>query len=292
MYARFQPLLPYLEAREDIEDILEEFQLKAETDGECRSQLLAVQYYIGQVVRLCEGNWNAHTDGASNYKTLFDQVRSCSPVCFVTFNYDTLIETALKSFGLPLKSINDYISDPAYKLIKLHGSIDWLYWIPKSTTRLPHTDQPSPDELIRSAPVPRDRSFIDRVGDMPPAARTEPHFSLPALAVPTVSKQTFVCPPGHTRALADLIPNVTEILLIGWRAAERHFLKLLSEGLQRPVRVMAVCGDVAEAFLACKRMEEAGIHGEYDCFPGGFSEFVISRRCETFLTQVQREGGR
>lgn len=48
------------------------------------------------------------------------------PVCLVTFNSDTLLEEALRQFGLPIASIEDYTRrHPFYRIFKLHGSIDW-----------------------------------------------------------------------------------------------------------------------------------------------------------------------
>jgi hypothetical protein len=48
-------------------------------------------------------------------------------MCLITFNYDTLLDRACRSVlpGFPLDSVESYVSDPRYKLIKLHGSVDW-----------------------------------------------------------------------------------------------------------------------------------------------------------------------
>jgi len=43
----------------------------------------------------------------------------------VTFNYDKMIESALPSVGVSINELSDYIRDPAFKLFKLHGSVDW-----------------------------------------------------------------------------------------------------------------------------------------------------------------------
>jgi hypothetical protein len=286
-YRRLQPLVPYLEATENVEDVLEEFRVKAETDAECRSQLLAIRYYLREVIASCQRDWTRRTYGVSNYKTLLDQVRGCSRVCFVTFNYDMLMEHALEGIDIPTGTIGEYTSHPKYSLIKLHGSIDWQLWIPKrgneSVRRF--NKQPSAQDMIHAAPIIGDRFIIDKSGHTPsrlPA--TEIWFSLPALAIPVVSKQTFVCPPEHIDALALLIPEVTKIAIVGWRAGERHFLKMLKDGLTKAVPVIAVCENAEARAETYKRMEEAGIPAHFsDAAPGGFTDFVVNRRIEPFL---------
>src|SRR5205823_9977424 len=47
---------------------------------------------------------------------------------------------------------------------------------------------------------------------------------LPAIAVPLETKQSYECPPNHLEAMREWLPQVDRILIIGWRAAERHFL--------------------------------------------------------------------
>jgi len=58
-----------------------------------------VQYYIRAVIKHCREQWVGLTDGASNYKSL-NHVRDRRPVCFVTFNHDTLLEALLRVWTL------------------------------------------------------------------------------------------------------------------------------------------------------------------------------------------------
>lgn len=43
----------------------------------------------------------------------------------MTFNYDRMIESALRSLGVTIEGIPQYIAGSAFKLFKLHGSIHW-----------------------------------------------------------------------------------------------------------------------------------------------------------------------
>ncbi len=65
----------------------------------------------------------------TNYRTLLgeiDQQRKSEPVCFVTFNYDTLLEEAFSSLDIRFVSLDDYVSRNDYRIIKLHGSVSWV----------------------------------------------------------------------------------------------------------------------------------------------------------------------
>ena len=57
--------------------------------------------------------------------------------------------------------------------------------------------------------------------------------------------------PGQPSGLADVVdPKVTKIITIGWKGAERHFLKLLAQGLvgsQLGVDVVTVAGTAGDA---------------------------------------------
>ena len=60
------------------------------------------------------------------------------------------------------------------------------------------------------------------------------------LRSPSKKKSQFECPSDHFEALRARLPRVRKVLVIGWRAMEDHFLKLLSEHLQFPLEVMVV----------------------------------------------------
>ena len=161
-----------------------------------------------------------------------------------TFNYDTMLEEAmLQLWGWEFTNLNAYTSRSEYKLIKLHGSVDWGL----EMLSVPGRGQPT--EVIDSAV--RGLTISDTYGKV----KLDMHFEngtfgYPALAIPVEKKSEFVCPPGHLGALADVLPNVTKIITVGWRATEQHFLKMLKNpltGLQGDVDLMVVAGTIQGA---------------------------------------------
>ena len=283
-YRQCQYLFSDLEGRENVEEILERFRLEAETDPQRAQQLLALQYYIRDVVSHSQRAWTTYTRGVSNHQKLLDHARKWSNVCLVTFNYDKLIEDALAGMGLVMSIMESYVSDAKFKLIKLHGSIDWVNLVP-SVPGL--SGSPTPQALINAAARFGETNIFSVEKHQPPAEfhdrLREPYVELPALAIPTISKSRFICPDSHVEALRQCIPAVTRVLMIGWRATERHFLKMLAEGLRPETQGLAVCGkeDFAESTVG--NLKAGDVPGVYYADRGGFSDFVRSPRMAEFL---------
>jgi hypothetical protein len=129
-------IVPYLQASQAVgtlERALETLQSEAAHDSERHAQLAAIRYYLHFVIWECERDWTdvvRVAGGSTNYVTLFDQlrrVRGSEPVSLVTFNYDRMIETALRSppLRITIDTIPGYIADDTFKLFKLHGSVHW-----------------------------------------------------------------------------------------------------------------------------------------------------------------------
>ena len=283
-YPKCLPLIAQLEPRSNgkhsVEEFLEEYQAQADAEG--RSQLYAIRYYLQEVIRFCEIQWIATTRGVSNYSSLFNQARRLGDICFVTFNYDVLLEQSLAQFDVTFPTLESYVNEKNCKLIKPHGSTDWTFWFPKRSTKMLE-DNPTPQELIRAAPVIGSAALLRKMSVIPGEATHEIFFQVPALAIPVVSKSEFVCPNLHLDALRELLPHVTHIAAIGWRAGEKHFLAMLSEYLQKSVAVTAVCGNQNESSEILERIRAAGVFGSFESLPDTFTDFVRRNGIESFL---------
>ena len=284
VYPKCLPLIADLEPRSDpgvsVEEFLEEYQSQA--DAEARSQLWATRYYLRDVIRHCESEWSRRTRGVSNYSSLFNQARRSGHVCFVTFNYDTLLEQSLKQFDIHFPSLGHYINNPNCTLVKLHGSTDWSYWIQKRSTNMLQTE-PTPDELIRAAPqIDYKNSLLARTDETRRETAGEPYFKVPAVAIREVSKSESVRRSLYMDAPRALLQQVTHIAAVGWRAAEKHFLALLGEHLKQPVVTTAVCANETESKETLGRIHEAGVRGRFEHVANTFTDFVRNHQVESF----------
>jgi hypothetical protein len=114
----------------------------------------------------------------------------------VTFNYDTLLEDGLSTFGVNIADISHYISNDSFKLFKLHGSVNWAKVIETPIERLDQKDDASlTREIIDRAPELRISDRYQMVlGNNPSRARTENNVPLyPAVAIPVETKSNFEC---------------------------------------------------------------------------------------------------
>ena len=291
-FAKLQPIVPLLRQPrgKNIETILRELQSEANDYPERHRQLMAVRYYLHYMLWECERNWKAASKNVTNYKALLDKInrwRTGKEVSLVTFNYDTLLEDAMPSVGLTVTKLDDYVfGDPAYKVFKLHGSVNWARIV---ETAVPYRDvNPwvvASDHIERAARLRITDDFV--IINQHPCGTWENRFGLvPAVAVPVEKKAYFECPPRHLVELERLLPRVSKILLIGWRATEDHFLELLTKHLKGPIRALVVAGSEGEArnvAIGLKNGPLAKIAFDWEVSPGGFTEFIVNQRADILL---------
>ena len=285
-YWECNPIVPYLREISGgipFEQALDKLQEESTTDPIRTKQLTAVRFYLKNMLYRCEGHWSGRTRGITNYLTLMDQLRRSStasgPITLVTFNYDRLLDQALHHFNINVKAVDDYINNDKVKLFKLHGSINWgrkiksLKW--PTTIDLKNIPQVAHYIIDKSPELDVSHDYVFE-GDQGP--------SYPALAIPVINKQNFECPDNHVDRLRQIVRNTDKILVIGWRAAEKHFLDLIKSNLTRDISVESVCGRQEYSQDTLTALEKHGIEISGKAFDGGFTEYVKSREAERFFS--------
>jgi len=293
-----QAVIPYLRQPlegSSVEGELERLRNEALTNPKRHRQITAVQFYLQSMLWECEEKWKGQVaKGVTNYRTLLDQIESwrreeAEKVCLVTFNYDRMLEDALSEVAINIRGVDDYIASDDYRMIKLHGSVNWAHRVgieikdPSNRPRLLILN-----ELIERRGELRihpDYHMISgALGDPAASCAQKPELPLfPALAIPVENKQEYECPLAHLEALRICIPEVTKILLIGWRATEKVFLQSLKNNLRGRVQMMAVNGSEASSKESMRRLVQEGIQGTLLPTKSGFSDFVTRREAEPFL---------
>ena len=285
-FPRCQPIIPYLQNPPQdvsIEQVLQNLQAEAQQYQERHSQLAAVRFYLQYMMWEFARRWKDEAKGITNYKTLLDQIelwrKPTDRVCLVTFNYEGLIEEAMPGVGVNINALSDYIKSDAYKLIKLHGSVNWWRKVDTPIESVASQNPwPVAHELIDKAPnLSLSESYVMVPQGDNPMGDFRGEALFPAVAIPLETKKEYECPTEHIEALRSFIPEVTKMLIIGWRATETHFLQLLADNQQYDVRVRAVSGDENEARDALERMEKAGVKGKFSTVKGGFTDFILRR---------------
>lgn len=291
-FPKCQAIVPWLRIREkgkSVEEVLEELQADSQEHSERHRQLAAIRYYLQDMLWACQGEWQSVHRGVTNYKSLLDEINRLrkqeQSVCLVTFNYDTMLEDALPTVGIEIGGLNDYIINTSYKLIKLHGSVNWGREIDTPIKAVTGADYMKiAEEVIAKAPgIKVKNSYY--LSHQHPMGKTETNALFPAIAIPVQSKLSYECPVEHQNALKEFLPHVTKILIIGWRGTETPFIEDLKRGL-RQVRGLIVCGTKGEGEEIARKLRLLGIGGtEWNAYDGGFSTLVLKRDVEKFLRE-------
>jgi len=282
------PRLRHISEQSSVEVELQKLQAEATAYSERYCQLAAIRYYLQDILWDCGGRWMTETHHVSNYLTLVDDIKRWKKpgdrVCFVTFNYDNLLDLALRRTGYPFTELSAYTARDLM-LVKLHGSVNWARMV-----RTPFDENAQVNRvelatrLIDQYPIlDISRDFV-LIGEYPPSPRIKkPVF--PALAIPVEEKLDFECPAEHVEALKSFLPNVTKILVIGWRATEKPFLEILKSGLGgRNPDITIVNGLSDNSQVAANNLQKVGITGKFRILNEGFTDFIRRDSGRVFLS--------
>jgi hypothetical protein len=279
--------------QKSIEDVLQEVEMEAAAYPRGLQELAAVRCYIHGAVRECEIQWRSATRGITNHLSLLREIerahRSSQPVILVTFNYDTLLEDALDHLGLGIKTMEDYTErNTLFRLFKLHGSVNWSQQVdinlsPNLNRNHVHSVL---THLIQTA-IPEQYSEKFILNDPSMTAFVDGRPVFPAIAIPVARKNAFCCPEVLITQLNALLPQVTKVLVVGWRGAEEHFLQLLARYLRRDVFISIVAGNRGQAEAIRVALNRALLNNPPSSMPepGGFTDFIRTRRAQGILGQ-------
>jgi hypothetical protein len=198
---------------QQLEAVLAELQQSASTYPLVPSQLMAVRYYLRDLIDETSTQWSRECSGATTYADFVNRVnawshRSGKLVNYITFNYDHLLEYALLNLNLRFDDLEDYIRAPkirAPNIIRPHGSVRWYELLNAGRPAALHT---SPDEIIQKAAqlIPSNSVMIG-----PP----QNGLYAPALAIPVNNKQDYVCPERHINTMHEILRATKFLLVIG-----------------------------------------------------------------------------
>jgi len=170
----------------------------------------------------------SYTSQPANYMALVEQtVGQGITTAFVTVNYDTILDQVLCRFrrqsgGKRLVSVESYISERDWLLVKLHGSADWGYR---------HGGTGAIEAIVETEEL---RDFAREEVEVlpnPGELRDGPTPFYPALALPVEGKYGFVCPPSHEDALVKHLQDCHDFLFVGFSARDSDLLDCLSQNV-------------------------------------------------------------
>lgn len=287
-FERCKDIIPALRnatGEQSIEQVLAKFQREAPEYRKRYAQLAAIQFYLHFALWTCENEWRHLHKGITNYRWLLDklahwQQKSKEKVIFVTFNYDTIFEESFSLFcGLRFVNFDCYLKE---RVFKLHGSVSWAREVKTPLRR----DIAYGDMYLQVIDGADHLEISDRfrfVTEYPMSTLNEVAL-YPALAIPVENKNSFECPSSHVESLKELLPQVTKILTIGWRAKETHFLKMLGVTASNPPHLFTVSGSPNASKETHINMLGGGVKFSKALYgSGGFTHFLRGSFLEDFL---------
>lgn len=279
---------------ETIEDVLQRLLAEAATYPRRYRQLMAARLYIRELLYTCEEQWNTNDPLATNHIALLDHIEqwrggSGPHPALVTFNYDRLIESAMRYRGIGINSIAEYHAPGQPTLLKLHGSVDWVRPLREKQSDVILSRGPAAEYLVRTADAQPELGEIEILDGLSLVSKSG-HVCAPAIALPYRGKD-FECPPTHLSVLEELLPRVRAVLAIGWSAAEEHFLTKLRDALPFTAVFMTANGSDEWSRDTCARLQGAGVKihpNGWQPFAGGFSSLVRSPELTKLLRYALR----
>ena len=294
-YPKLSHILPFLRqpiGGKSIEETLESLQAEGADYPERQKEFASVRYYLCELLTKVTKEWHFLTDGTTNYTALTGELlrynQAGEQICLVTFNYDLLLDYALHSFDFKGRSPDEFLdSHPILKVFKLHGAVDWA----RLADLPPHSGRLSPHQLINIADTLKLSDTFVRLNPTDPNqfyVHDRPVF--PAIAIPTQTKteSTFECPPNHRQKLAEMLPSVSKILIVGWQAREAHFTHVLKSRLPKLGHIAVVGRDRNDA-VQISTYFTSTIEQDYNSIvhyesPAGFTDFIVARRGHEFFS--------
>jgi hypothetical protein len=263
-----------LAANGSLEHVLEEIRGEVAIYPARAQHLLGLQFYLRSLLADLGSNWLGVHGGVTNYVGLADLVESCrvqkkESVVYVSFNYDTLLEAGLEGVAAKrFTKVASYI-DGHTKVVKVHGSADWGQIV--SCDSFPSMAQITPGDLCGMVnELTFTDGFMRRRDNLDRQAGGSGSVLVPAIAIPTQTKDNFACPSQHIEALRECLPQVRGVVTIGWRGAEEHFLKLLKEGLPPQTQAYVVTESRTSCEATALNLQAAGLAPDF-LFPEGFT---------------------
>jgi hypothetical protein len=274
----------------------DELALLAErSDQETTRQLLAMRFYLKDLIGSRQAECARLLVQGGTYDALVARLRrwrseSSEPVLYATFNYDTLLDSAIEAGErVQFTRLGDYVAQNQVQLYKLHGSISWV--------RQATCNYPPPSAVGRALDPLFAREHAELLEppsdsfQMASQVQAGPRYVwLPAIAVPVARKTEFECPSAHIEALSSRLPEVTRLLVVGWRGRDAHFVQLLRERL-RPGRLKVLVADAQETGETGRHLNLAlSVPGLQTEWPGGqdversFSDLIRSEALEKLLS--------
>lgn len=269
---------------QDLESFLLTIREKALAGKSHRQQqLVALMFYLHKLFQKVTDNYGDQS--ANNYHRLINQIQDNSgDATIITFNYDSLLEQSIVNLS-QLSDLQSYLKGPI-KVIKLHGSCDWVFYFEATWPEHIKDAGGIYKFLLQNYKTLDERSkqeqeiHIKREYEQSSGGR--PRYYYPAIAIPLPNKHAFVCPDDHVKVMKKSLSQANKILIIGWKAGDENLIKIFEEIISHPVEVTIVSKGTQDAKEVENKLKHI-VHFTFKTTRHGFTAFMGSSGCNRFF---------
>jgi hypothetical protein len=229
-----------------------------------RTQYWSVPLYLQELLLQCSQNYTTQPD---NFNRLVSALLDLERVTFVTLNYDTILDRVLESYHA-FDSELDYVGNPQFALIKLHGSVNWGRRVfIEDMDHDPRSDRYR--TLCRELALDPGRIQSDVKVLAPPGADASVHelrssgdqFFYPALSAPLGPDDDPTCPDLHLKALKTALSQEEygyglHVLVVGYSCLDKTPLDYIRDSGNRIMSLWIANGSEEASRAAYERMLE------------------------------------
>ncbi len=284
--------LTYVPHKFTIEQYLTKIRAESKENESRKKQLLSMMYYLQDLFFDISENYGNQT--SNNLKALINKINdkiynSNGAACFISFNYDILLEQNLTEYISD--SLDSYIRNQI-RVIKPHGSCDWVYYIESHFNEikdpykhvLSYTNflEAIENQKLSLSPRRRTKNFMFSYTFSNENGRAN---YCPALALPLENKQKFICPQSHIDKMVEALKQTDRILIVGWRANDKNLKLLIAENIQPGTKVKIVSGKKSSAEEIKNNLVDLKSAIFDISEKKGFSDFMKSGECDDFLNK-------
>ncbi len=241
--------------KRSFEEVLTELKKQSSHSSRMRSHFAALEFYLQVLFETISVDAGVprkkRMHSINNYRDLINSIDTYADgkACIVTFNYDTLFERNIP--GGPPQAMKDYVEGDL-KVIKLHGSHDWIYALPRDSFASSSEERKTNFQLYLENPGLLENLRKEKIA---PYHKQEfarkntgsrEFLKFPALALPLNEKDDYICPLSHIQTLERVLPNIDRVLIIGWSAGDPLLLEILKNNLPKMGYKALVVADTAE----------------------------------------------
>lgn len=294
-YPEMHKLVDYIRAKlradnpKTFEQILSDLYFeKVKVDKGLNTSFMSLLFYISDLFGIIS---QKYYQANNNYGALLKMIGFYgNKAMVVNFNYDLLFE---RSLGFSdIKSVDELLNGN-FPVIKIHGACDW-YWSyevslwedeKKKCYEIALNNAEfflNPGEKIKNWKIVIHNSTDPRRMPARNVNSIQGYSYHPALALPLIGKNNYICPESHIELLKQRIGEIDRILIIGWKIRDPFLKDLIVEELKkRNIPIAFVGGSNTEDIV--KELDETIKSNIKLINDKGFSNFLSSDAGEEFL---------